>query len=202
MHPASSPPHYLQTCATLIRHVLLHALLTLRQRTSLLHHSRLQRFRFGRRRRFHPGRDTAAAGEPWLSVLSLAWLSAAVLSWCDTCCAICRITGSSFDAILLRVWKVWFCNGCSHLLFSNEINTTCQQYQRYKHQKQMMKEQDQGLEMLGQSAERLSKISMGIHEELGHQNKWVLLVGHTSCWISCALQLLGNELRRGLHVRV
>ena len=36
---------------------------------------------------------------------------------------------------------------------------------------QMMKEQDQGLEMLGQSAERLSKISMGIHEELGHQNK-------------------------------
>jgi hypothetical protein len=28
--------------------------------------------------------------------------------------------------------------------------------------------------MLGQSAERLSKISMGIHEELGHQNKWVL----------------------------
>jgi hypothetical protein len=29
----------------------------------------------------------------------------------------------------------------------------------------------QGLEMLGQSAERLSQISMGIHEELGHQNK-------------------------------
>ena len=35
----------------------------------------------------------------------------------------------------------------------------------------MMKQQDQGLEMLGQSAERLSQISMGIHEELGHQNK-------------------------------
>ena len=35
----------------------------------------------------------------------------------------------------------------------------------------MMKEQDEGLEMLGQSAERLSKISLGIHEELGHQNK-------------------------------
>ena len=35
----------------------------------------------------------------------------------------------------------------------------------------MMKQQDEGLEMLGQSAERLSKISMGIHEELGHQNK-------------------------------
>jgi hypothetical protein len=27
--------------------------------------------------------------------------------------------------------------------------------------------------MLGQSAERLSQISMGIHEELGQQNKWV-----------------------------
>mmetsp|Transcript_31044 Transcript_31044/g.63341 ORF Transcript_31044/g.63341 Transcript_31044/m.63341 type:complete len:91 (-) Transcript_31044:464-736(-) len=34
-----------------------------------------------------------------------------------------------------------------------------------------MKQQDEGLEMLGQSAERLSKISLGIHEELGHQNK-------------------------------
>ena len=38
----------------------------------------------------------------------------------------------------------------------------------------MMKQQDEGLELLGQSADRLSKISMGIHEELGHQNKWVL----------------------------
>lgn len=44
------------------------------------------------------------------------------------------------------------------------------QLQNFNYQ-QMMKEQDQGLEMLGQSAERLSKISMGIHEELGHQNK-------------------------------
>ncbi len=35
----------------------------------------------------------------------------------------------------------------------------------------MMKKQDEGLEMLGQSAERLSQISMGIHEELGHQSK-------------------------------
>ena len=35
----------------------------------------------------------------------------------------------------------------------------------------MMKQQDQGLEMLSQSADRLSTISMGIHEELGHQNK-------------------------------
>lgn len=40
-----------------------------------------------------------------------------------------------------------------------------------RQQQMMMKEQDQGLEMLGQSAERLSKISLGIHEELGHQNK-------------------------------
>jgi hypothetical protein len=48
----------------------------------------------------------------------------------------------------------------------NTFNDTCSQKLQ-----QMMKEQDQGLEMLGQSAERLSKISMGIHEELGHQNK-------------------------------
>jgi len=39
-----------------------------------------------------------------------------------------------------------------------------------RQQQMMMKQQDEGLEMLGQSAERLSKISMGIHEELGHQN--------------------------------
>ncbi|KAL7524424.1 hypothetical protein ACHAWF_000945 [Thalassiosira exigua] len=35
----------------------------------------------------------------------------------------------------------------------------------------IMKEQDQGLEMLGQSAERLGELSLGIHEELGHQSK-------------------------------
>ena len=35
----------------------------------------------------------------------------------------------------------------------------------------MLQQQDEGLEMLGQSADRLSQISMGIHEELGHQNK-------------------------------
>eukprot|EP00571_Detonula_confervacea_P007166 CAMPEP_0172328092 /NCGR_PEP_ID=MMETSP1058-20130122/60172_1 /TAXON_ID=83371 /ORGANISM="Detonula confervacea, Strain CCMP 353" /LENGTH=94 /DNA_ID=CAMNT_0013045189 /DNA_START=91 /DNA_END=376 /DNA_ORIENTATION=+ len=40
-----------------------------------------------------------------------------------------------------------------------------------RQQQMMMKEQDEGLEMLGQSAERLSKISLGIHEELGHQDK-------------------------------
>lgn len=62
------------------------------------------------------------------------------------------------------------------------------QLQNFNYQ-QMMKEQDQGLEMLGQSAERLSKISMGIHEELGHQNKWVNndhsvgLVGELRCYI-------------------
>mmetsp|Transcript_33490 Transcript_33490/g.61524 ORF Transcript_33490/g.61524 Transcript_33490/m.61524 type:complete len:136 (+) Transcript_33490:218-625(+) len=42
-----------------------------------------------------------------------------------------------------------------------------------RQQKMMMKEQDQGLEMLGQSAERLSQISFGIHEELGHQTKMI-----------------------------
>mmetsp|Transcript_12993 Transcript_12993/g.27476 ORF Transcript_12993/g.27476 Transcript_12993/m.27476 type:complete len:139 (-) Transcript_12993:468-884(-) len=40
-----------------------------------------------------------------------------------------------------------------------------------RQQQLQMKQQDEGLEMLGQSAERLSKISLGIHEELGHQNK-------------------------------
>mmetsp|Transcript_26403 Transcript_26403/g.37706 ORF Transcript_26403/g.37706 Transcript_26403/m.37706 type:complete len:139 (+) Transcript_26403:35-451(+) len=40
-----------------------------------------------------------------------------------------------------------------------------------RQQQMMMKQQDEGLEMLGQSADRLSQISMGIHEELGHQNK-------------------------------
>ena len=40
-----------------------------------------------------------------------------------------------------------------------------------RQQQLMMRQQDEGLEMLGQSAERLSQISMGIHEELGQQNK-------------------------------
>ena len=34
-----------------------------------------------------------------------------------------------------------------------------------------MKEQDEGLEMLGQSAVRLGELSMNISEELGEQNK-------------------------------
>lgn len=38
-------------------------------------------------------------------------------------------------------------------------------------QKQLFQEQDHGLEMLGQSAERLGKMSMAINEELGFQNK-------------------------------
>lgn len=54
-------------------------------------------------------------------------------------------------------------------IFANETTTAISKL--LKKLQQMMKEQDQGLEMLGQSAERLSKISMGIHEELGHQNK-------------------------------
>jgi len=38
-------------------------------------------------------------------------------------------------------------------------------------QQQLFREQDQGLEMLGQSAERLGQMSMAINEELGLQNK-------------------------------
>ena len=39
------------------------------------------------------------------------------------------------------------------------------------HVQMMMKKQDEGLEMLGQSAARLGELSMNIHEEIGHQNK-------------------------------
>jgi hypothetical protein len=38
-------------------------------------------------------------------------------------------------------------------------------------QQQQMKDQDAGLEMLGQSADRLGQMSMNISEELGHQNR-------------------------------
>jgi hypothetical protein len=38
-------------------------------------------------------------------------------------------------------------------------------------QQQLMQQQDQGLEMLAQSAERLGTLSMAIHDELGQQNK-------------------------------
>jgi hypothetical protein len=34
-----------------------------------------------------------------------------------------------------------------------------------------LKKQDEGLDFLSQSAERLGQMSMGISEELGHQNK-------------------------------
>lgn len=36
---------------------------------------------------------------------------------------------------------------------------------------EQLRVQDEGLEMLSQSADRLGKMSMAIHEELGHQNK-------------------------------
>lgn len=36
---------------------------------------------------------------------------------------------------------------------------------------QLMKQQDEGLEMLSQSADRLGKMSLQINEELGFQNK-------------------------------
>jgi hypothetical protein len=38
-------------------------------------------------------------------------------------------------------------------------------------QQQLMQQQDAGLEMLGQHAERLGEMSMQIHEELGQQNR-------------------------------
>jgi hypothetical protein len=38
-------------------------------------------------------------------------------------------------------------------------------------QQQQLEQQDKGLEMLSQSAERLGQLSMNIHEELGQQNK-------------------------------
>jgi hypothetical protein len=40
-----------------------------------------------------------------------------------------------------------------------------------RQQKLLLKQQDVGLELLSESADRLAQISMGIHEELGHQNK-------------------------------
>ena len=44
-------------------------------------------------------------------------------------------------------------------------------YLTSSHAQMMMKQQDEGLEMLGQSAARLGELSMNIHEEIGHQNK-------------------------------
>lgn len=43
--------------------------------------------------------------------------------------------------------------------------------QQIRQQRLQMKQQDEGLEMLGKSAERLGQLSLGIHEELGNQNK-------------------------------
>ena len=40
-----------------------------------------------------------------------------------------------------------------------------------KAQQMQMQHQDAGLEMLGRGAERLSEMSLHIHEELGQQNK-------------------------------
>ena len=36
---------------------------------------------------------------------------------------------------------------------------------------QQLKQQDEGLDMLSKSADRLGALSLGISEELGHQNK-------------------------------
>jgi len=38
-------------------------------------------------------------------------------------------------------------------------------------QQQQLEQQDRGLEMLSQSAERLGQLSLNIHEELGQQNR-------------------------------
>lgn len=40
---------------------------------------------------------------------------------------------------------------------------------------QQLKQQDEGLDMLSKSADRLGALSLGISEELGQQNKWVEL---------------------------
>jgi hypothetical protein len=43
-----------------------------------------------------------------------------------------------------------------------------------RHQQLEMRRQDEGLEMLSESASRLGTLSLGISEELGHQNRYVL----------------------------
>mmetsp|Transcript_21642 Transcript_21642/g.47198 ORF Transcript_21642/g.47198 Transcript_21642/m.47198 type:complete len:130 (+) Transcript_21642:249-638(+) len=43
--------------------------------------------------------------------------------------------------------------------------------QQVRNQRQQLKQQDEGLDMLSKSAERLGALSMGISEELGQQNK-------------------------------
>lgn len=40
-----------------------------------------------------------------------------------------------------------------------------------RHQKMALRRQDEGLEMLSESASRLGSLSLGISEELGHQNR-------------------------------
>mmetsp|Transcript_33410 Transcript_33410/g.68213 ORF Transcript_33410/g.68213 Transcript_33410/m.68213 type:complete len:136 (-) Transcript_33410:270-677(-) len=43
--------------------------------------------------------------------------------------------------------------------------------QQVRQQREQLKKQDEGLEMLSKSADRLGELSLNIHEELGHQNK-------------------------------
>ena len=43
--------------------------------------------------------------------------------------------------------------------------------QQVRNQRQQLKKQDEGLDMLSKSADRLGQLSMNIHEELGQQNK-------------------------------
>jgi SNARE domain len=56
--------------------------------------------------------------------------------------------------------------------YSNNNNDDNGHHHHHHHrQQQLLQEQDLGLEMLGQSAERLGQMSMQISEELGFQNK-------------------------------
>ena len=45
--------------------------------------------------------------------------------------------------------------------------------QQIRNQRLQLQQQDEGLELLSESAARLGSLSLGISEELNHQNKWV-----------------------------
>ena len=65
--------------------------------------------------------------------------------------------------------------------------------QQIRGQRLQMQEQDAGLEMLGQSAQRLGQLSLGISEELGHQNKWVVspIIRKVRLFFHWELEVLG-----------
>merc|ERR1719438_66240 len=59
--------------------------------------------------------------------------------------------------------------------YSSDDDSDCEEddfiQQQIRTQKQQLRQQDEGLEMLSQSARRLGELSLGISEELGEQNK-------------------------------